>query len=88
MKSPCRLPKKIAGKVNAAGMEERKILLSGHGCERSFLIGRRRAGRSWTTSSTLAAMMVVAGRISRGEAKSFPDPPLLDGFGIPVAIWA
>ena len=33
-------------------------------------------------------MMLIAARIARGEAKPFPDPPLADRFGIPVAIWA
>ncbi|TIY08357.1 MAG: DUF429 domain-containing protein, partial [Mesorhizobium sp.] len=35
-----------------------------------------------------AVMMLIAGRIASGEAKPFPDPPLADRFGIPVAIWA
>ena len=33
-------------------------------------------------------MMLVAGRIGRGEAVSFPDPPGSDAYGIPVAIRA
>ena len=33
-------------------------------------------------------MMLVAGRIRRGEAVSFPDPPGRDAYGIPVAIRA
>ena len=35
-----------------------------------------------------ACMMLVAGRIRRGEAVSFPDPPGRDAYGIPVAIRA
>ena len=35
-----------------------------------------------------ACMMLVAGRIRRGEAVSFPDPPERDALGIPVAIRA
>ncbi|MET0941177.1 MAG: DUF429 domain-containing protein, partial [Mesorhizobium sp.] len=35
-----------------------------------------------------AALMLIALRIACGEARPYPDPPLVDGFGIPVAIWA
>jgi predicted RNase H-like nuclease len=32
-------------------------------------------------------MCLVAGRIARGEAMSFPSPPGRDSYGIPIAIW-
>jgi predicted RNase H-like nuclease len=30
--------------------------------------------------------VLIADRAARGLAQSFPDPPLTDSFGIPVAI--
>jgi len=82
------LPKKIKGAVNPAGMEERKMLLSRHGYERSFLDQAPPRGAASDDFLDAAAMMLIAGRIASGAAKPFPDPPLTDRFGIPVAIWA
>ena len=85
---PMRLPKKIKGMVNPAGMEERKALLARHGYERRFLDRSPPAGAKADDFLDAACMMLVAGRIRRGEAVSFPDPPRRDAYGIPVAIWA
>ena len=49
---PMRLPKKIKGMVNPAGMEERKALLCRHGYNSGFLTARRRRAPRPTTSST------------------------------------
>ena len=35
-----------------------------------------------------AAALACAERISKGIAQSFPNPPALDSFNIPIAIWA
>lgn len=83
-----RLPKKVKGMVHAGGMAERKALLRDHGYERGFLDQTPPRGAAADDFLDAAAMMLIAGRIARGEAKSFPDPPLADRFGIPVAIWA
>ena len=85
---PMRLPKKVKGVVNPAGMEERKALLCAHGYDRRFLDRRPPAGAKTDDFLDAACMMLVAGRISRGEARPFPDPSGRDAFGIPVAIWA
>lgn len=85
---PMRLPKKIKGTVNPDGMEERKALLCGLGYERAFLDARPPAGAKPDDFLDAACMMLVAGRIRRGEAVSFPDPPERDALGIPVAIRA
>jgi predicted RNase H-like nuclease len=82
------LPKKIKGSVNPAGMAERKALLCRHGCEQAFLDQMPPRGAAEDDFLDAAAMMLIAGRIARGEARPFPDPPLADRFGIPVAIWA
>ncbi len=85
---PMRLPKKIKGMVNPAGMEERKALLCRHGYDRGFLDRPPPPGAKTDDFLDAACMMLVAGRILRGEARPFPDPPGRDAFGIPVAIWA
>ena len=82
------LPKKIKGAVNPAGMEERKALLCRHGYEKAFLDRSPPRGAAADDFLDAAVMMLIAGRIAAGEARPFPDPPLADRFGIPVAIWA
>jgi predicted RNase H-like nuclease len=82
------LPKKIKGAVNPAGMEERKALLCRHGYEKAFLDQTSPRGAAADDFLDAAVMMLIAGRIATGEARPFPDPPLADRFGIPVAIWA
>lgn len=86
--TPMHLPKKIKGTVNPDGMEERKALLCRHGCERAFLDQRPPAGAKSDDFLDAACMMLVAGRIDRGEAVSWPDPPDRDAYGVPVAIRA
>lgn len=85
---PMLLPKKIKGMVNSAGMEERKALLCRHGYDRAFLDRRPPGGAKPDDFLDAACMMLVAGRIRRDEAVSFPDPPSRDAYGIPVAIRA
>lgn len=85
---PMTLPKKIKGAVNPAGMEERKALLYRHGYEKTFLDQTPPKGAASDDFLDAAVMMLIAARIARSEAKLFPDPPLADRFGIPVAIWA
>ncbi|PSJ62005.1 DUF429 domain-containing protein [Pseudaminobacter soli (ex Li et al. 2025)] len=82
------LPKKIKGRVNPAGMAERKALLADRGLPRSFLDCAPPRGAAEDDFLDAAAVMLVAERFSRGEAVCFPDPPGTDAHGLPVAIWA
>ncbi|NGN42070.1 DUF429 domain-containing protein [Mesorhizobium sp. CGMCC 1.15528] len=82
------LPKKIKGRVNPAGMEERKTLLARHDLPRAFLDQAPPRGAAEDDFLDAAAVMLVAERFARGEAISFPDPPGHDDHGILVAIWA
>lgn len=83
-----RLPKKIKGRVNPAGMQERRVLLAGCGLDRSFLDASPPLGAADDDFLDAVAVMLVAARHARGEAKPFPDPPGRDEYGLPVAIWA
>jgi predicted RNase H-like nuclease len=85
--SAMTLPKKVKGNIHAAGMEERRTLLALHGYQRSFLDRAPPRGAGADDFLDAAAMMLVARRFARGEAVSFPDPPGVDRFGNPVAIW-
>ena len=87
-KAAMRLPKKIKGSVNPAGMEERKALLARVGHARSFLDAPPPRGAAADDFLDACAMMLVAERHSRGETASFPAPPETDAYGIPVAIRA
>jgi predicted RNase H-like nuclease len=82
------LPKKVKGIINPAGMAERKALLCRHGYTSSFLDQRPPPGAAPDDFLDAAAMMLIASRIVRGDARPIPDPPSLDRFGIPVAIWS
>ncbi|TJU98579.1 MAG: DUF429 domain-containing protein [Mesorhizobium sp.] len=83
-----RLPKKIKGSINPAGVAERKALLCRHGYDMAFLDQVPPRGAAADDFLDAAAMMPIAGRIANGKARPFPNPPLVDGFGIQVAIWA
>lgn len=84
---PMELPKKIKGRVNPAGMDERRMLLGSCGHDLAFLASPAPRGAAEDDFLDAAAMMLVARRFAQGEAVSFPDPPGADRFGNPVAIW-
>ena len=70
-----KLPKKIKGRINPAGMAERKALLSANGLERGFLDAPPPRGAGEDDFLDAAAMLMIAARHARGETQSFPDPP-------------
>lgn len=82
------LPKKIKGTVNPAGMDERRRLLARHGLDRDFLDRRPPRGAGEDDVLDACAMLLVAERYAKGVARPFPDPPVHDEHGIPIAIWA
>jgi len=81
------LPKKVKGRVNPAGMQERRTLLVAQGYDRTFL-ERTPRGAGADDFLDAAAVMLVARRRAFGQAISFPDPPGRDERGLPLAIWA
>lgn len=83
------LPKKIKGRVNPAGMEERRALLCRTGgLAGVFLHMPPPRGAAEDDFLDACAMLVVAERHARHETRPTPDPPLADAYGIPIAIWA
>lgn len=85
---PMTLPKKIKGRVNEAGMDERRALLARYGLSASLLTDKPPVGVGADDVLDAAVCWLVAGRIARGEAVSFPDPPEQDTHGLEIAIWA
>ena len=82
------LPKKVKGQVNAAGMAERRTLLAGLGLRRDFLEAAPPRGAATDDFLDACALLFIAARHARGQARPFPDPPDADAYGIPIAIWA
>jgi len=85
---PVATPKKIGGKVNPAGMDERRSMLADDGLDADFVRRSPPAGAATDDFLDACAMLTVAARIARGVAASFPEPPESDSLGLPIAIWA
>jgi predicted RNase H-like nuclease len=86
--SPMKLPKKIKGKINPEGMEERKELLASLGLPREFLDLKPPKGAAVDDFLDACAMFCISERIKAGKARPHPEPLQLDSHRIPVAIWA
>lgn len=82
------LPKKVKGRVNPDGIAERQALLLGCGYRRDFLAQLLPTGVGRDDLIDAAALALVAVRIARGEARSFPETPERDARGFRMAIWA
>ncbi|MCG6858382.1 MAG: DUF429 domain-containing protein [Salaquimonas sp.] len=83
-----RLPKKIKGRVNPAGMAERKALLASLGFLEAVLGARLPRGAAADDLLDACACHMIAQRLAGGTAKPFPDPPLRTESGTRMAIWA
>lgn len=75
-------------KKSKAGMTERRALLARLGLGDEFVAQSPPAGSGADDFLDACAMLFIAGRITRGEARPFPDPSGRDSHGIPIAIWA
>lgn len=81
-------PKKVKGRCWPAGMALRRTLLAGAGIGPDLLGMPTPHGAGEDDLLDAIACSVTAGRIARGEARSFPERPGMDAFGLSVAIWA
>lgn len=81
------LPKKVKGSPNPAGLDERRALLVRLGYDPATL-ARPPRGADADDLLDAAANALIARRILRGEAESFPAEPARDARGLRIAIWA
>jgi predicted RNase H-like nuclease len=81
-------PKKVKGRPYGPGLALRRGLLGGYGFSRAVTEQDAPAGAAADDLLDALACAAIARRILAGTAAPFPDPPLRDEFGLPVAIWA
>lgn len=81
-------PKKVKGKPYGPGLALRRKLLVNQGFPGVVTEQPAPAGAAADDLLDALACAAIAGRIRAGRAKPFPNPPLRDDFGLPVAIWA
>lgn len=81
------LPKKVKSRPSQPGLDERRALLVRHGYAEADLVGPPR-GAGADDLLDAAANALIARRLLRGEASSFPAEPARDARGLRIAIWA
>ena len=84
---PLAHPKKIKGRINEAGMAERRALLVAEGIPQDTVHARPPRGAGADDMLDALAALVVARHIIAGRGRPFPEPPGRDSHGIPIAIW-
>jgi predicted RNase H-like nuclease len=87
-KRPMSLPKKIGGKVNPAGIGERRALLAKACFSDSFLATKPPVGAAIDDFIDACVCAVTSQRIAAGIAAPFPENPQSDSKGLHMAIWA
>ena len=85
---PLHTPKKIKGRLNLEGLNERRKLLISSGIGSEFLSRTPPKGAAADDFLDACACLTVAQRIGHSTAKSYPEIPLRDNRGLPIAIWA
>ena len=86
-RTPMSRPKKVKGRTSEPGLEERRLLLERLGFGASFLRQRLPPGTSADDLLDACISAIVAKRHLHGAAISYPDPPVPDSRGLPIAIW-
>lgn len=81
-------PKKVKGQPYGPGLALRRALLIQHGFAKDVVEGGPPRGAAADDLLDALACAAIARRIHAKLARSFPDPPLRDAFGLPIAIWA
>lgn len=81
-------PKKVKGKPYEPGLALRRELLVAAGLPALLVEGVPPPGAGPDDLLDALACAATARRIHAGLARPFPDPPPLDLYGLPMAIWA
>lgn len=81
-------PKKIKGRPNPEGLQERCRILRSAGLSASLLESSPPRGAGKDDLLDALALLLIAQRILDGKAEPFPNPPGRDEFNLPIAIWA
>jgi predicted RNase H-like nuclease len=82
------LPKKVKNRPNPPGLDERRGLLARLGIPREITAARPPRGAGPDDLLDACVLALVAARVLRGEAVSFPEAPTRDASGLPIAITA
>ncbi|WP_245416750.1 DUF429 domain-containing protein [Undibacter mobilis] len=81
-------PKKVKSRVYPPGLDLRRNLLVGAGIDAGIATMKAPKGAGDDDLIDALACLVTAQRLFRGEARSYPQDPPQDTFGLPMAIWA
>ncbi len=85
---PLSEPKKVKSRPYEPGLALRRTLLIAAGFPRGIVESAPPKGADADDLLDALACAAVARRIHAGIARSFPDPPPRDAYGLPMAIWA
>jgi len=85
---PLDLPKKIKSSNSRPGLELRRDLLAGAGIPRALIDAAPPHGAADDDMIDAFACLVTARRIHAKAARSYPEEPPRDDYGLPMAIWA
>jgi predicted RNase H-like nuclease len=81
-------PKKVKSRPYEPGLALRRGLLVAAGLPLATVQALPPKGAAADDMLDALACAAIARRIHAGLARPFPDPPPLDGYGLPMAIWA
>jgi predicted RNase H-like nuclease len=81
-------PKKVGGRPHPPGMALRRDLLIAAGMPREVLTAKPPKGAAEDDLLDAFACAAIARRLHAGIAEPFPNPPPVDRYGLPMAIWA
>lgn len=82
------LPKKVKGRANPDGLDQRRDLLATCGLDRGFLDQPSPRGCGRDDLLDAAVNCLIAERIHAGNAEPFPGDYQRDAKGLRIAIWA
>lgn len=82
------LPKKVRNRPNPPGLAQRRDLLARFGYDMDFLSAPPPRGAGLDDAIDACVNAVIAERIHKGLAQSFPAEPPRDSKDLRIAIWA